>query len=216
MSAVPLSPRADQHALNLKVSMILCCSGPLSSSSTSSGSDSLDVQIKLYALSSVLVYRVQFWLIEYSTNQHPNSDLISQDSVGSASIVYVCRVDRSSYERLVEADYNLKYRESGARRIVLILKGGGGEGGDLREQEERRSVEEEVRRLCRDRGMIAIEVEEGENVLDKVFSRLVGLLEIGERGLMRDPAFLLGKNVDLGGYLLESDDFINTLFTSPS
>lgn len=64
--------------------------------------------------------------------------------------------------------------------------------------------------------MITLEISEGSSVLDSVFSKLVSTLDIGERGLMRDPVFLLGKNVDLGGYLLESEDFFNTLFTSPS
>lgn len=69
-----------------------------------------------------------------------------QHSAGSASIVYACKLDRSSYERLVEADFNLKYRESGAKRIVVILKEERKEKGDLREEEERRSIEEELKR----------------------------------------------------------------------
>jgi hypothetical protein len=92
----------------------------------------------------------------------------------------------------------------------------------LKDRHNRSVMDEEIIRLARDRKMILLEVESPDEdksgkVLDEVFKRVVQELEIGERGgLYRDPAYLLGKNVDLGAYLLNDEEFLGSaLFTSP-
>ena len=81
-------------------------------------------------------------------------------------------------------------------------------------------MDEEIIRLARDRKMVVLEVVISESesegaVLDEIFSNVVEILDLGDHGLFKDPAFLLGKNVGIGGKVIESEEYLMGLFQTP-
>jgi hypothetical protein len=121
--------------------------------------------------------------------------------------------------------------------------GGGGGGGiisrnnsteSLKEGVERSVMDEEILRAAETRKMTVLEMLDdggdssasyedggagrafGGSVAEAVFSKVVGLLDVGERALYRDPVYLLGKNVEVGREMMEKEEFLMGLFNSPS
>ena len=230
MSASPSSSSAS-----LKISVLLLSSPPAPSPSSSS----LSVQVKTYTTTSNVVYSITHWFIPHHSPSLPLSSLLPQNAAGSAAVVYaIDSGDRSAYERLVDADFRLKYSMNDRPRMVLLLKhpddgeGEGGSGGvarsgstaSIKDSHDRAVMDEEIVRLSLDRGLSLIEHPSSSSpeeplpssALEAVFSKTVALLNIGERGLYRDPAYLLGKGVNIGKNLVEDEEFLMSLFTSPS
>eukprot|EP00520_Triparma_pacifica_P013598 CAMPEP_0118659378 /NCGR_PEP_ID=MMETSP0785-20121206/15077_1 /TAXON_ID=91992 /ORGANISM="Bolidomonas pacifica, Strain CCMP 1866" /LENGTH=188 /DNA_ID=CAMNT_0006552473 /DNA_START=75 /DNA_END=637 /DNA_ORIENTATION=+ len=185
-----LSHQSDSQSCSLKLSFVLC-SPPGSSSVLDS---SLDVQIKLFETGDGVVYRVQSWLIEYSDPMGSGVGLLKEHATGSAAICYVVSSNRASYERLIEADFNLKYSAPSTPRFLVLLpsseadiasnssKGKKGDAGFF--------VGEEIERLAWDRGMEVVKLDgdlAGEGVINGVFEHVVEKLGIGEDKLLRDP-----------------------------
>lgn len=80
-------------------------------------------------------------------------------------------------------------------------------------------VGEEIERVCKNRGIDMLRIEEAsgrDDVMDKVFQKVVSKIGIGEKQIVGDPVLLLGKGVDVGPALLNGDNFLQNLFTSPS
>ncbi|GMH51818.1 hypothetical protein TrRE_jg5457 [Triparma retinervis] len=211
------SSSSSTHSCSLKVSFVLC-SPPSPSSPPDS---SLDVQIKLFETKEGVTYRLQSWLIEYSDPMGSGVGLLKEHANGSAAICYVVGSDRASYERLIEADFNLKYSAPSTPRFLVLLPPSTSASDSITKGKKDAGffVGEEIERLAWDRGMELVKLDQGiggeNNVIDGVFEHVVEKLGIGEDKLIRDPVFHLGKGVNLGKSLLENPALLSSLFHSP-
>jgi hypothetical protein len=213
----------------------------------------LDIQVKLYSIQSSsgsartpaqpLTYRVNYWLVPYTSASSPTGSLLPQNCVGSAAVVFLSRSgSRFGFERLIDADFQLKYFSPNTPRLVVVLKKedqtspsknknnnkGLKTPRDIVDAHRDDVVDEEVSRLAKDRNMQYLEItvpsssppsssESSDLILDTVFERLLSLLQIDEKSVFRDPAFLLQTNIGLGDdLLLKNADFLGALFNSPS
>ena len=235
---------------------------PLSSSSSSSNnngeeeqqhhqiSDEVSLQLNIYTLPPNIIYRVQHFLLEYSSPTQPTTNLLKEHTVGSSGIIYVINSssERSGYERLVSAVEVLKtkrgvgsgYVNKRECHIVMMVRESENGGSDseresMVEKHNRSVMDDEISAFCKENGIVFMEYppvgndgggngenndDDGESspdLLATVFSKVVSSINIASRNsVFRDPAFLLGKNVNVGEGLTFDEEFLTSLFNSPS
>ena len=99
--------------------------------------------------------------------------------------------DRASYERLIEADFNLKYSAPSTPRFLVLLPPSTSASDSITKGKKDAGffVGEEIERLAWDRGMELVKLDQGiggeNNVIDGVFEHVVEKLGIGEDKLIR-------------------------------
>ena len=178
-----------------------------------SPSDAVDIQVKQYSLKkNSIVFQVSYWIMDFTSPHLPSSHLLPQNCAGSAAVIFVVKPTTTegedvSYERLAEAEYTINNSSPNQikPRMVAIMKGSS------------KNEFEAIKRLCTDRGIHVNNVANGTNILDDSFSKLLKILKIGERSsIFTDPAFLLGKRVEVSSQVYSDEDFLNVLFTAPS
>jgi hypothetical protein len=129
--------------------------------------------------------------------------------------------DRASYERLIEADFNLKYSAPSTPRFLVLLPPSTSASDSITKGKKDAGffVGEEIERLAWDRGMELVKLDQGiggeNNVIDGVFEHVVEKLGIGEDKLIRGEKQGGGLKAKEGAQVRE---FINPCkpTTSPS
>ena len=114
----------------------------------------------MFETGDVVVYKLQSWLIEYSNPMGSGVGLLKEHVSGCAAICYVASSDRTSYERLIEADFNLKYSAPSTPRFLVLVPSMKSEGGK-KKKDEGFFVGEEIERLAWDRGMEVVKLGSG-------------------------------------------------------